>query len=73
MSMKNISLLVCLVSIIAGVIAYDPEIKTAAVPVITGLLVIILALLGLIPEFMVCEHCGKKSLATKGYCRHCRK
>jgi hypothetical protein len=71
MSMKYISLVIGLFSVIAGSMAYDPEIKTAAMPIITGLIVIILALCGLIPEIIVCERCGKKSLGTKGHCRHC--
>ena len=71
MSMKNIALCIGLFSIIMGWVTYDPEIKTAAIPVITGIIVVILALFGLIPEFVVCKHCGRKSLDTKGVCRHC--
>lgn len=71
MSMKNISLLIGLFSVVIGGMAYDPEIKTAAMPIILGLIVIILALCGLIPECVVCERCGKKSLGIKGHCRHC--
>ena len=71
MSMKNIALCIGLFSIIMGWLTYDPEIKTAAVPIITGIIVVILALFGLIPEFVVCERCGRKSLGTKGHCRYC--
>ena len=73
MSMKNIALCIGLFSIIIGWVTYDPEIKTAIVPIITGFIVVVLALLGLIPEFVVCERCGRKSLGTKGHCRHCDK
>ncbi len=72
MSMKNIALCIGLFSIIIGWTTYDPEIKTSAMPVITGIIVVILALFGLIPEFIVCERCGRKSLGTKGHCRHCK-
>ena len=71
MSMKNIALGIGLFSIIVGWATYDPEIKTAAIPVITGIIVVVLALFGMIPEFVVCKHCGKKSLGTKGVCQHC--
>ena len=71
MSMKNIALCVGLFSIIMGWITYDPEIKTSPVPVVTGIIVVILALFGLIPEFVVCKRCGRKSLGTKGHCRYC--
>ena len=71
MSMKNIALCLGLFSIIVGWGTYDPEIKTAAIPVITGMAVVILALFGLIPEFVVCTHCGKKKLGTRGVCRSC--
>ena len=71
MSMKNIALCFGLFSIIMGWISYDPEIETAAVPVVTGIIVVLLALFGLIPEFGVCKRCGRKSLGTKGVCRSC--
>ena len=71
MSMKNLALFIGLFSIIIGGITYDPEIKNAAMPVITGLIVVILALFGLIPEFIVCKRCGRKSLGIKGHCRYC--
>ena len=73
MSMKNAALCIGLFSIIMGWVNYDPEIETAAVPVVTGIIVVILALLGLIPEFVTCEHCGRKSFGTKGHCRYCEK
>jgi hypothetical protein len=71
MSMKNIALCIGLFAIIMGWVNYDPEIETAAVPVVTGIIVVILALFGLIPEFFVCEHCGMKSLGSRGHCRNC--
>ena len=72
MSMKNIALCFGLFSIIMGWVNYDPEIETAAVPVVTGIIVVILALFGLIPEFVACQRCGKKSFGTKGVCRSCQ-
>jgi len=72
MSMKNTALCIGLFAIIMGWVNYDPEIETAAVPVVTGIIVVILALLGLIPELVVCKRCGKKSFGTKGVCRHCK-
>ena len=72
MSMKSIALCIGLFSIIIGWVTYDPEIKTAVMPLITGIIVVILTLFGLIPEVFVCERCGRKSLGTKGHCRHCK-
>ena len=72
MSMKNIALCIGFFSIIMGWFTYDPEIKTAALPVITGIIVVVLALLGLIPEIVVCKRCGRKFLVTKGHCPHCK-
>jgi hypothetical protein len=72
MSMKNIALCIGLFAIIMGWLTYDPQIKTSAVPVVTGILVVVLALFGLIPEFVVCKHCGRKSLGTKGRCPYCK-
>jgi len=71
MSMKNIALCFGIFSIVMGWINYDPEIETAAVPVVTGFIVVILALFNLIPEYTVCERCGKKSFITRGHCRAC--
>ena len=73
MSMKNIAFCIGLFAIIMGWINYDPEIETAAVPIITGIIVVILALLNQIPEMVTCERCGKKSFGTKGRCRYCEK
>jgi hypothetical protein len=69
--MKNIALCIGLFSIIMGLVTYDAQIITAAIPIITGTIVVILALFGLIPEFVVCERCGRKSIGTKGHCRYC--
>jgi DNA-directed RNA polymerase subunit RPC12/RpoP len=66
MSMKNLALCIGLFSIIMGWINYDPEIETAVVPIITGIIVVILALLNQIPEMVVCERCGKKVSIKKG-------
>ena len=72
MSMKNTALCIGLFAIIMGWVNYDPEIETAAVPVVTGIIVVILALLGQIPEMVTCERCGKKSFGKKGHCRACQ-
>ena len=73
MNMKNTALCIGLFAIIMGWINYDPEIETAAVPIITGIIVVILALLNQIPEMVTCERCGRKSFGTKGHCRYCEK
>ena len=71
MSMKNIALCIGIFAIIMGWASYDPEVETAAVPIITGIIVVILALLNLIPEMVICERCGKRFFGKKGVCRAC--
>ena len=72
MSMKKLAFALGLFSAVMGWLTYDSEVATAPVPIITGLLVIILAVLGLIPEFIVCPDCGKKNLESRKHCSRCR-
>ena len=70
--MKKLALCIGLFSIIMGWVSYDPEVATAPIPIITGIIVVILALLNQVPELVVCKKCGKKSFGKKGVCRACR-
>ena len=65
MSMKNTALCIGVFAIIMGWVDYDPEIETAAVPFVTGIIVVILALLGQIPEMVTCELCGIPNRALR--------
>ena len=70
--MKKIAIAVGLFSLVVGWLTYDSEVATAPVPIITGLVVIALAVLGLIPEFVVCPGCGRKNLKSRKQCAHCQ-
>ena len=72
MSMKKIALAAGLFSLVVGWLTYDSEVATAPVPIIAGLVVIVLAVFNLIPEFVVCPHCGRKNLKSRKDCAHCR-
>jgi len=60
-----------LFSLTVGIRSYDSEIATAPVPVVTGALVMVLAVLGLIPEFKRCLSCNRKIPKKAAQCRHC--
>jgi hypothetical protein len=72
MSMKNTALCIGLFAIIMGWVNYGPEIETAAVPVVTAIIVVILALLGQIPEMVTCERLRPKRFGKKGHCQACQ-
>ncbi len=71
MSLRAMAIAVGVFSVLVGWLSYDPEVATAPVPIISGVLVIALAIFGLIPEFVHCPKCGKKSLGKKPSCTHC--
>ncbi|OGR00210.1 MAG: hypothetical protein A2511_03205 [Deltaproteobacteria bacterium RIFOXYD12_FULL_50_9] len=71
MSFKTIAICLGLFSLVVGLLTYDPQVITAPFPVITGALVVVLALAGLIPEFRSCCCCQKKIFAKAKKCRFC--
>lgn len=71
MSMRTIAFWVGLISLGMGIATYDKEVATATVPIITGALVLILAIFNLIPEFTTCTACGKKIPKKQTTCRFC--
>ena len=71
MSLRRIAFWVGLFSFVMGIITYDKQVVTAPVPVITGLLVMILALAGLIPEFKRCSSCQRRIPQKWEQCRFC--
>ena len=52
MSMKNTALCIGFFAIIMSWVKYDQEIKAEAVPIVTGIIMVILALLGQIPHMV---------------------
>lgn len=58
-------------SLVMGLLTYDSEVVTAPVPVVSGGIVIILAVLGWIPEPRRCPACGKMNLGRTDRCSNC--
>jgi len=69
MGLRKIAFWVGLFSLLVGLITYDSEIVTAPVPVITGIVVIVLAVADLIRK--VCGSCQRKNPKKADYCRYC--
>jgi hypothetical protein len=72
MTMRRIAFWVGLFSLVVGLITYDSTVVTAPVPVVTGMLVIVLAVFDLIPELTKeCVACGRKIARNSTRCPHC--
>ncbi len=71
MSIKFIALMIGFFSLIIGIINYDSAIPTSPVPVVSGLLVIVLAVFGLVPELKPCKACGRYITKKAETCHHC--
>lgn len=72
MNMRILVFLVGLFSLVVGWLTYDGEIATAPVPIVTGGIVMILALTGLLPEFKFCQSCNKKIRKKSSVCPFCK-
>ena len=72
MTMRRIAFWVGLFSLVVGLITYDSKVVTAPLPVVTGLLVVVLAVFDLIPELTKeCVACRKKISRNSARCPHC--
>lgn len=71
MSLRSIAFCLGLFSVVVGLLTYDREVATASVPVVTGAIVIVLAVFNLIPEFKHCVSCQKKIPKKASTCRYC--
>ena len=72
MTMRRIAFWVGLFSVVVGLITYDRTVVTAPVPVVTGMVVIVLAVFDLIPELTKgCVACGRKIPRNSTRCPHC--
>ena len=72
MTMRWIAFWIGLFSLIVGLLTYDSNVVTAPVPVVTGLLVVVLAVFDLIPELTKeCVACRKKISRNSTRCPHC--
>lgn len=71
MFFRIIAFSVGLIAVITGLRNYDDSISTASVPIITGGLVIIIALFNLLPKIKRCPSCSKKIANSAKSCRFC--
>jgi len=71
MFFRVIAFLVGLIAVIRGVSSYDNSQTYALVPIITGGLVIIIALFNLLPKIKRCPSCHKKISNKAETCRFC--
>lgn len=71
MYFRAIAFIVGLISVIAGIKSYDSSLATAPVPIITGGLVMLIALFNLLPRIKQCSSCHKKIAQKAETCRFC--
>ena len=72
MTMRWIAFCVGLFSLVIGLLTYDRTVVTAPLPVVTGLIVVVLAVFNLIPELKkVCVACKKKIPRNSIHCPYC--
>lgn len=68
---RAIAFLVGLISLTAGIINYDSQLASAPVPIISGLLVMVIAVFNLLPKIRRCPFCNKKIPTRSKTCRYC--
>ncbi len=68
---RTIVFIIGLFSLTIGLLSYDSEVATAAFPVVTGALVMLLAVFNLLPQFKQCHSCNRKILKKVDACRFC--
>ena len=73
MYFRIIAFLVGLIAVIAGIRNYDSTVGSAPIPLITGGLVMLIAVFNLIPQFKRCTFCGKKIPKKNTHCPFCKK
>ncbi len=71
MFFRIIAFLVGLIAVITGLLKYDNSIRTALVPLVTGGLVMFIALFNLLPKIKLCPVCNKKIANSATTCRFC--
>ena len=73
MFFRVIAFIVGLIAVIAGLQNYNSDVNSAPLPLITGGLVMIIAIFNLIPQFKRCTSCGKKIQKKTLVCPFCKK
>jgi hypothetical protein len=72
MFFRVIAFIVGLIAVIAGLQNYDSELATAPVPIITGALVMLIAVFNLMPRVKRCHSCNKKLPQKAEICHYCK-
>ncbi len=73
MFFRVIAFLVGLIAIVRGFSSYDSSQSTALLPIITGGIVMIIAIFNLLPKIKRCPSCDKKIPNKAEICRFCGK
>ncbi|MBC8208045.1 MAG: hypothetical protein H8E79_02620 [Desulfobulbaceae bacterium] len=68
---RIIAFLVGLISLIAGLRNYDSELASAPVPIVSGILVMLIAVFNLVPKIRRCSACNKMIPTKSDICRFC--
>jgi hypothetical protein len=68
---RAIAFLVGLISLTSGILNYDSKLASAPIPVITGALVMLIAVFNLLPKIRRCPFCDKKIPTKSTTCRYC--
>ena len=71
MFFRIIAFTVGLIAVIKGYSSYDTNQATASIPLVTGGLVMLIALFNLLPKIRRCPACHKKIATKATTCRHC--
>lgn len=71
MFFRVIAFVVGLISLSAGLWTYDSELTTAPVPVVTGALVMLIAVFNLLPQVKRCSSCNRKIPKKRTACPFC--
>jgi hypothetical protein len=72
MFFRAIAFLVGLIAVIAGLQNYDSEVASSPLPLITGGLVMLIAIFNLLPQFKRCTSCSRKIPKKKKTCPFCK-
>ena len=68
---RTTAFIIGLFSLAIGLLSYDSEVATAPIPVVTGALVMLLAVFNLFPQLKRCTSCHKKIPKKKDTCSFC--
>lgn len=71
MFFRVIAFVVGLISLTAGLWTYDSALTTAPVPVITGALVMLIAVFNLLPQVKRCSSCNRRIPKNRTACPFC--